>query len=204
MLITPEQIVIAGFTLLKYGSLKRKESKWFVDRDKEIMRGLVKILQIAQELALANEISGEDAYAIVSAYGGSNGSEMLLPYADRLAPLIELLGQQDATPSATVTMMLQSRLPNQWLADNKGKLQDAYGITIEGNHWDASYTEDLPEETIDLLWEFVNNERNRWVLPEIEQPSNDLGEESASTENASTEMTSDTGQTATGKSNSVT
>lgn len=187
-LITPQQTLIVGFTLTKFGSLKRKESKWFTDRDRQVMQGLVDILRIAQEMALANDIDPAEAYQIVSSYGSSAGSDLLVPYADRLAPLVSLLGLQESTPAAAVTMMLQSRLGASWLAENKGKLLDAYGIVIDGDKWQETYTEDLPEETIDLLWDFINNERNRWKEQPVAEELT-VGEESASTPSSSNEMT---------------
>ncbi len=201
-LISPVQIEIAGFILLKLGSLKRKESAWFTARDKTVMTGLVEILKIAQELALANDIDPSDAYQIVSSYGSSAGSDLLIPYSDRLAPLVDLLGLQESTPAAAVTMILQSRLDSTWLANNKVNLSNCYGIQVEGSGWQEAYTDELPEEAIDLIWEFINNERNRWQQPETTEVT-DLGEESASTPNTSNETTTNTGTDSTGQSSSV-
>lgn len=200
-LIAPKQIEIAGFVLLKLGSLKRKESGWFSARDREVMTGLVEILKIAQEIAIANDIDPSDAYQIVSSYGTSEGSDLLVPYSDRLAPLVALLGTQDSTPAAAVSMILQSRLDAMWLANNKVNLANCYGIQVEGEGWKDSYTEELPEEAIDLLWEFIQNERNRWKTPEPVELS--VGEDSASTSPNSIETTMPTGTDSTGKSNSV-
>jgi hypothetical protein len=201
-LISPKQIEIAGFILLKLGSLKRKESKWFGARDREVMTGLVEILKIAQEIAIANDIDPSDAYQIVSSYGSSAGSDLLVPYSNRLAPLVALLGTQESTPAAAVTMILQSRLDSTWLANNKINLFNCYGIQVEGEGWQDSYTEELPEEAIDLIWEFIQNERQRWQLL---APTEDLtvGEDSASTQPNSNEMTMNTGTDSTGLSNSA-
>jgi hypothetical protein len=201
-LIAPIQTVIAGFVLLKLGSLKRKESAWFTARDKTVMSGLIEILKIAQEIAVANDLDPTEAYQIVSSYGSSAGSELLVPYAAKLAPLVDLLGLQESTPAAAVTMILQSRLDAVWLANNKTNLFNCYGIQVEGEGWQESYTEELPEEAIDLLWEFIQNERNRWKESETIEAI-DLGEESASTPNSSNEMTTNTGTDTTGQSNSV-
>jgi hypothetical protein len=200
-LISPKQIEIAGFFLLKLGSLKRKESAWFSARDKQVMTGLVEILKIAQEIAIANDIDPSDAYQIVSSYGSSEGSDLLVPYSDRLAPLVALLGTQESTPAAAVTMILQSRLDGMWLANNKVDLSNCYGIKVEGEGWQESYTEELPEEAIDLIWEFIQNERNRWKTPETQDLT--VGEDSASTSPNSNEMTVNTGTDSTGQSNSV-
>ena len=200
-LIAPKQIEIAGFVLLKLGSLKRKESGWFSNRDRDVMTGLVEILKIAQEIAIANDIDPSDAYQIVSSYGSSEGSDLLVPYADRLAPLVSLLGTQDSTPAAAVTMILQSRLETTWLFNNKSDLANCYGIKVEGDGWQPSYTEELPEAAIDLLWEFIQNERNRWKTPEAVELT--VGEDSASTSPNSIEMTMPTGTDSTGQSNSV-
>jgi hypothetical protein len=200
-LISPKQIEIAGFILLKLGSLKRKESAWFSARDKEVMTGLVEILKIAQEIAIANDIDPSDAYQIVSSYGSSEGSDLLVPYSDRLAPLVALLGTQESTPAAAVTMILQSRLDGVWLANNKTNLFNCYGIQVEGEGWQAAYTEELPEEAIDLIWEFIQNERNRWKTPETQDLT--VGEDSASTQPNSNETMMNTGTDSTGQSNSV-
>lgn len=200
-LISPKQIEIAGFILLKLGSLKRKESAWFSARDKEVMTGLVEILKIAQEIALANDIEPSDAYQIVSSYGSSEGSDLLVPYSDRLAPLVALLGTQESTPAAAVTMILQSRLDAMWLANNKVDLSNCYGIKVEGEGWQPAYTEELPEEAIDLIWEFIQNERNRWKTPDHQELT--VGEDFASTSPNSIEMTTNTGTDSTGQSNSV-
>jgi hypothetical protein len=202
MLIAPVPTEIAGFVLLQLGSLKRKESAWFTARDKQVMTGLVEILKIAQEISLANEIDPTDAYQIVSSYGSSAGSDLLVPYADRLAPLVDLLGLQESTPAAAVTMILQSRLDSNWLITNKVNLTNCYGIQVEGTVWQPAYTEELPEATIDLLWEFIQNERNRWQTPDKVEPNN-LGEESASTLNTSSETMTNTGTDTTGRSNSA-
>ena len=200
-LISPKQIEIAGFILLKLGSLKRKESAWFSARDKEVMTGLVEILKIAQEIAIANDIDPSDAYQIVSSYGSSEGSDLLVPYSDRLAPLVALLGTQESTPAAAVTMILQSRLEATWLFNNKVSLANCYGIQVEGEGWQPAYTEELPEEAIDLIWEFIQNERNRWKDPEPQELT--VGEGSASTSPNSNETTTNTGTDSTGQSNSV-
>jgi hypothetical protein len=200
-LIAPKQIEIAGFVLLKLGSLKRKESGWFSARDREVMTGLVEILKIAQEMAIANDIDPSDAYQIVSSYGSSAGSDLLVPYSDRLAPLVGLLGTQEATPAAAVTMILQSRLDSTWLANNKINLSNCYGIQVDGEGWQESYTEELPEEAIDLLWEFIQNERNRWQTPEVQELT--VGEDSASTQPNSNETMMNTGTDSTGQSNSA-
>jgi hypothetical protein len=200
-LIAPVQTEIAGFILLKLGSLKRKESAWFTARDKEVMTGLVEILKIAQEMAIANNIDPSDAYEIVSSYGSSAGSDLLVPYSDRLAPLVNLLGTQESTPAAAVTMILQSRLDATWLANNKINLFNCYGIQVDGEGWQEAYTEELPEEAIDLLWKFIQNERNRWQTPETQELT--VGEDSASISPSSNEMTMNTGTDSTGRSNSV-
>lgn len=201
-LIAPKQIEIAGFILLKLGSLKRKESAWFSDRDKQVMTGLVEILKIAQEIAIAQDIDPTDAYQIVSSYGSGEGSELLTPYADRLAPLVSLLGLQESTPSAAVTMILQSRLDPTWLFNHKTDLANCYGIQVDGENWQEAYTQELPEEAIDLLWEFINNERNRWKTPE---PTEELtvGEDSTSTQQHSPEKMTNTGMDSIGQSNLV-
>jgi hypothetical protein len=201
-LIAPIQTVIAGFVLLKLGSLKRKESAWFTARDKAVMTGLVEILKIAQEIALANDIDPTDAYGIVSSYGSNAGSDLLVPYADRLSPLVNLLELQESTPAAAVTMILQSRLDATWLANNKINLANCYGIQVEGEGWQEAYTEELPEEAIDLIWEFIQNERNRWQQPATTEAT-ELGEESASTPNSSNETMTNTGTDTTGQFNSV-
>jgi hypothetical protein len=200
-LIAPKQITIAGFVLLKLGSLKRKESAWFSDRDKSVMVGLVEILKIAQEIATEHDIDPTEAYQIVSAYGSSEGSELLVPYSTRLAPLVDLLGLQESTPAAAVTMILKSRLETTWLANNKIDLRNCYGIQVDGDTWEEAYTQELPEEAIDLIWEFIQNERNRWKSPAPIPEVTDLGEESASTPNNSIETTNSTGMTTTGQSN---
>jgi hypothetical protein len=201
-LISPTQIEISGFILLKLGSLKRKESAWFTARDKTVMTGLVEILKIAQEIAIEHEIDPTEAYQIVSAYGSSAGSDLLVPYSDRLAPLVDLLSLQESTPAAAVTMILQSRLDSTWLANNKINLFNCYGIQVEGEGWKDSYTEELPEEAIDLLWEFLQNERNRWQRSTTTEAT-DLGEDSASTSNISNETTTSTGTDSTGQFNSA-
>jgi hypothetical protein len=200
-LISPKQIEIAGFILLKLGSLKRKESAWFSARDKEVMTGLVEILKIANEMAIANDIDPSDAYQIVSSYGSSEGSDLLVPYSDRLAPLVALLGTQESTPAAAVTMILRSRLDSTWLANNKVNLSNCYGIQVEGEGWQDAYTEELPEEAIDLIWAFIQNERNRWKTPEVQDLT--VGEGSASTQPNSNEMMMNTGTDSTGQSNSA-
>lgn len=201
-MLSPELVTIAGFNLFKLGSLKRREQLWFVDRDKRVMSGLLEILRIAQSLALDHGIDATEAYEIVSRYGSSEMPELLVPYADRLAVLAELLGLQESTAADAVTMILQSRLENGWLAQNKGRLLDYYGIDVQGDGWSDSYTQELPEAVIDEIWQFLNNERNRWKEPENEVPESVEGK-LEHTPNSSTEMTSDTGQMLIGRSSAA-
>jgi hypothetical protein len=200
----PEIVDIAGFKLTKYGSLKRKEEKWFTARDKFAMTGMVDILKISQEIAADNEIDPSLAYQIVSAYGSEVGSELLVPYASRLAPLIDLLDYQESTPAEAVTMILQSRLSSVWLTENKSHLDIAFGIKVaEGiTHWQSEYTEELPREVRDKIFEFVNNERNQWKEIKSE-PKPTVGEDSASTKTGSVSTMTIDGDPTIGSSNAA-
>jgi hypothetical protein len=203
----PEAVEIAGFKITKFGSLKRKESKWFVDRDRYVMNGMVLVLQIAQEIAATEGIDPAVAYQIVSGYGSENGSELLVPYADRLEPLLDLLNYQERTPADAVTMILQSRTNPAWLKENALELRNSFGIEYNDSpHWLPNFTDELPEATIDQLWEFIQGERRQWaelkVATQAEQ-DDPVGEDSASTVNSSPPTTTNTGTTATGQSNAA-
>jgi hypothetical protein len=200
----PEIVEIAGFKLTKYGSLKRKEEKWFAARDKVAMTGMVDILKISQEIAATNEIDPMMAYQIVSAYGSEVGSELLVPYASRLEPLVDLLDYQESTPAEAVTMILQSRLNSAWLIENRPHLDVAFGIKIaEGiTHWQSEYTEELPRAIRDELFDFINGERSQWkeIKPE---PDPTVGEDLASIKTGSASTTTIDGEPTTGLSNAV-
>jgi hypothetical protein len=199
----PEIVDVSGFRLVKYGSLKRKEAMWFTDRDRYVMQGMINVLQIAQEIAMGNNLDPAIAYQIVSAYGTSEvGSDLLVPYADRLAPLLDLLGYQENTPSEACTMFLQSRLSKAWLEENKALLASCFGIAVESDHWQPGYTAELPEAVLEGIWDFIKGEQRQWKEPPKVDPVEALpvGEDSASTESSSPETPTSIGETSTGQS----
>jgi hypothetical protein len=204
--ITGTLVTIVGFTFLKYGSLRRKELKWFTERDQKVLEGLTDVVEIASEIAVTHSLSDAQAYNIAAGFGAEAGSEYLVPHAARLKPLIGLLSHQHSTEADAVTMLLQSRLPTPWLRDNALELRTAYGIEVgEVTHWQPEFTEELPEEAIDALWEFIQNEKKKWKKdPEpVATGDKSLGEDSASTVNGSQPTTNNTGETVTGQSNAA-
>jgi hypothetical protein len=178
---------------------------WFTARDRHAMQGMIDVLQIAQEIAANNGLDPAVAYEIVSAYGSEAGSELLVPYAHRLAPLVDLLGHQENTPTDAVTMFLQSRLSKTWLEENAALLETCFGIKVAADHWQPAYTEELPEAVLGDVWEFILKERSQWAVAppsDLEQELS-VGEGSASTASSSPETPTSTGENSTGLSNSA-
>jgi hypothetical protein len=200
--ITPELVTIAGFQLLKLGSLKRKEMAFINKHRKEIVRGYMEVNRIALEISEKYEITEAEALSIVNNFGLDGGNEALLEYTDRLIPLVELLTTQDAQPGQAVSMLLRSRLSPDWLKDNAENLLSAFGIKVEETGiWRDEFIDELTEQAIDSLYKFLIQEQNEWKAPEPEQPKT-LGEELPSTENSSNSTPIEVGMIATGESSS--
>ncbi len=201
--ITGILTTIVGFEFLKYGSLRRKEFKWFTERDQKVLEGLTDVVEIAAEIAVTHNLSDAQAYNIAAGFGAEVGSEYLVPHAARLKPLLGLLSHQHSTEADAVTMFLQSRLSSKWLQDKALELRTAYGIEVgTATHWQPEFTEELPEESINALWEFIQNEKKKWKEdPKPAAGEKTLGEDSASTVNGSQPTTSNTGEIAIGQSN---
>jgi hypothetical protein len=189
LFVTPENVDVSIFRLPKYGSLKRKEASWFEKRDQAVMTGMIEILQISKEISITQNVDPATAYQIVSAYGTENGSELLVPYADRMSPIVDIITSSAQAPSAAFTMFLQSRLPKSWIEENTGQLDTCYGIKVNGaDHWKTEFTEELPEAIVNEVWEFIQNEKLQWKDTSPIAKSSDkkdeadpLGEESGST-----------------------
>jgi hypothetical protein len=225
----PELVTIAGIPLPKWGSLLRKESKWFANREGAGTKGMMEMMLIARELSAVNNIDPTQAFFIVSGFGSENGSELLVPYADRLEPLLDVISYSETTPQDAVTMILRSRLDHNWLRNNATKLKNLLKIDLFGDlkaafsdadddfvnkyefEWLDAYTERLPEATIEELWQFIQNEKRMWKVDPAEPAKTikqegeglNLGEESSSTENISQSTTNGTGETSTSPSNSA-
>jgi hypothetical protein len=205
--ITGLLVTVVGFEFLKYGSLRRKELKWFTERDQKVLEGLTDVVEIAAEIAVTHNLSDAQAYNIAAGFGAEMGSEYLVPHAARLKPLLGLLSHQHSTEADAVTMILQSRLSAKWLQDKALELRTAYGIEVgTATHWQPEFTEELPEESIDALWQFIQNEKKKWKKDPEPTPAageKSLGEDSASTVNGSQPTTNNTGETVTGQSNAA-
>lgn len=197
----PEIVKIDIFNLAKYGSLKLKERKWFNDRQVQQAKYAIKLAQIAHTFALEHDIEPLEAFDIVS--NPQIGDVRLVPYAAQLGEIPNAIEREMNGTGEAITMFLQSRLPADFLTNNSQILKQQYGIDIEpALGWQHSYTEELPESTIEEILEFLNGETTRWLpsTDNADTSEDTLGNASSDGEKPSTPTTTNTVPTATGAS----
>jgi hypothetical protein len=198
-MLSREIVEIAGFPLVKLGSLKVRERNWFNQDRVDNAKYSLKLAEIANAIAVEFEVSPERALEIVS--NPRSGDPMLVQYADELAGLPDRLYLDMTLTSRSVTMFLSSRLEEGFLSKNSQAIGQRYGIEIDSEgEWEQAYTDELPESVIDAIVEFMNGETTRWKEPEPKPEDETLGEESASGEKQPKAKRKGIGSLATGAS----
>lgn len=158
----PTTTQIGIFPLKTYGSLIKRELKWFEDQANDRINSILPLYKLAKKIALADGISDDVALSIVQNLGEPENQHYAFTYLEDLSEIQRQKISESDFNSDIVTMFLQSRIPSSKLTLITQDLFDYYDIEINPDKgWQSEYTEHLPMSVIDDIVEFVLVEKDR-------------------------------------------
>lgn len=189
-----ETVSIGGFDLIKMGTLRKFEEEW-VEQYFAKQSDLVSLpaLQFAQHLVdceSMTEIQASEEISRLDELGQTGIMAFLLKYKKTIPGIINALIEAPKLKAKGSTevacFVLQSRLPQGYLQENRTDLMEDLGIDVSGmDEWDTAWMNELGIDVIQSLYEFFMRERLGWqsvaievmgeVAESVEPP---LGEES--------------------------
>jgi hypothetical protein len=166
-----ESVEIGGFDLIKMGTLRQFEEAW-LEKHLADQADLVSLpaLQFAQYLVDAENLSEQEATErLMELEGGGNDGMMafLLKYKKAVPDIIDALINapkiKAKSPLQIACFVLQNRLPNGYLQDNRHELMEDLGVDVAGHdEWQSEWMGFLDVDTINKLYEFFMMERMGW------------------------------------------
>lgn len=166
-----EIVNIGGFDLKKFGSLRVFEEEWLENFYAKLRDAVTKpALELGEWIADNEGKTTEEAMEFVESLDSLKPSvqmAILSRYRKALPDLIDQLQsapkRQKLVPRDIATWVLNSRLPDGWITENRNELRDDLGIDATGDEWLAEWTDELDESTVNELYSFVLKERNGWL-----------------------------------------
>lgn len=173
-----EIVEVAGFPVVKYGSLLAKEEKWFEENVDEINKGYMQRFLSLVENLQAEGLELETAYQLANANDVSTLSD--LNQIQRLKAVVKSYKEskeeeQKDIALETATMIICNRVGKPALKRIISELAEVFDLSdYDDSYWTKEYTELLPVTSIEELYTFALNERSRWVnvtsVDEKEEP----------------------------------
>jgi hypothetical protein len=207
-----ESVEIGGFDLIKMGTLRQFEEAW-LEKHLASQADLVSLpaLQFAQYLVDAEKLTEQEATdRLMELEGGGTAGMMafLLQYKKAVPDIIDALINapkiKAKSPLQIACFVLQNRLPDGYLQDNRHELMEDLGVDVAGyDEWQSEWMDCLDVDTITKLYEFFMMERMGWQSvalsyvadsgSESQEPPT-LGEESPPSEDTSPPIGENDGQ----------
>jgi hypothetical protein len=166
-----EIIEIDGFALRKYGTLKKREEEWIEQFYADLRNATTKpALELAEWISENESKSPADAMAFIEGLDKLTSAEQLavmMNYKKHIPNIIDELqgseGRQKNVSKLIATWVLNERLPDGWIAENRDELREDLGIDAIGSEWLQEWTDELGQDTIDSIYSFILKERNGWL-----------------------------------------
>jgi hypothetical protein len=186
-----EIVEIDGFALRKYGTLKKREEEWIEQFYADLQNATTQpALELAEWISENESKSPADAMKFIEGLDKLTSAEQLavmMGYKKHVPGIIESLqgseARQKNVSKLITTWVLNERLPDGWIAENRDELREDLGIDADGSEWLQSWTDELGQDTIDSIYSFILKERNGWLsvaaafAPPVEDEELTLGED---------------------------
>ena len=158
----PTLTQIGIFPIKTYGSLIKRELKWFESQANDRINSILPLYKLAKKIAVDDGISEDVALAIVQNLGDEDNKHYAFKYLEDLTEIQRQKVSESDFNSEIVTMFLQSRIPASKLTLISQDLFDYYDIEVNPDKgWTSKDTENLPMSVIDNIVEFVLVEKDR-------------------------------------------
>lgn len=145
-----------------YGSLIKREVKWFEDQANNKINSLLPLYRLAKKIAVDDNISDTEALTIVRNLGDEAYQDYAFRYLEDLGEIQKNKYSDSDFDGDIVTMVIQSRIPKVTLVSLSEMLFEHYDIQLDVDKgWLPDYTENLPMSVIDDIVRFVSDEKNR-------------------------------------------
>lgn len=181
-----ESINVAGFEILKAGSLLKREREALLKVRRDLFDQTKVFLDLSNEMAEALGISQDEAWSIINQNGITETGEDLrvkiLPFMIKLQERLNPENAQAEYPERAVEIFLRSRLDSNWLKQVAPELGEAFGLQVSKEQIAAiqkvsfvDYLDDpireqiikqlvflLPEAIFDEILDLLAKEQNQW------------------------------------------
>ena len=148
------------FPFKTYGSLIKRELKWFESQSSQRINSILPLYKLAKKLAKDYEISEPEALTIVQNLGEDENKSYAFRYLEDLNEIQKNKYSESDFDGDIATMFIISRIPSSKLALISESLYEYYEIEFDaGKGWTSEYTEALPMSVIDDIVKFVSDER---------------------------------------------
>lgn len=157
---TPSITTIDVFPFKTYGSLIKRELKWFENESKQRINSILPLYKLAKKIAKDYEISEQEALELVNNLGAQENQHYAFEYLEDLKEIQQHKYSESDFDGDIATMFIISRIPSAKLALISEALYEYYEIEYDANKgWTSEYTEALPMSVIDEIVMFVSDER---------------------------------------------
>ena len=156
----PVTTAINIFPFKTYGSLIKRELKWFESQSSQRINSILPLYKLAKKLAKDYDISEPEALTIVQNLGEDENKSYAFRYLEDLNEIQKNKYSESDFDGDIATMFIVSRIPSSKLALISESLYEYYEIEFDASKgWTSEYTEALPMSVIDDIVKFVSDER---------------------------------------------
>lgn len=157
----PVTTTIDVFNFKTYGSLIKRELKWFENESRKRINSILPLYKLAKKIAKADDISEPEALAIVQNLAEAENQHYAFTYLEDLNEIQNNKYSESDFDGDIATMFIISRIPSSKLALISEDLFECYAIEYDANKgWMPEYTEALPMSVINDIVRFVSDERS--------------------------------------------
>lgn len=148
------------FPFKTYGSLIKRELKWFEDESSQRINSILPLYKLAKKIAKNDNISEPEALAIVQNLGEAENQHYAFTYLEDLNEIQKNKYSESDFDGDIATMFIVSRIPSSKLALISEDLYEYYEIEFDAaKGWTSKDTEALPMSVINDIVKFVSDER---------------------------------------------
>lgn len=153
---------IGIFPFKTYGSLIKRELKWFEDQSNQRIKSILPLYKLAKKIAVDDQVTEDEALVIVQSLEDPKYVKYTFKYLEDLGEIQKNNYSKSDFNADICTMFIQSRIPSSKLVSITQDLFDYYDIQFDPEiGWTEFYTESLPEDLIDEITEFVMLEKSK-------------------------------------------
>lgn len=149
------------FPFKTYGSLTKRELKWFEDQANQRINSVLPLYKLAKKIAVDENIKDDEALLIVQNLGIEENKKYAFTYLEDLSVIQKNTYSESDFKADIVTMFIKSRITTPKLLGILQDLVEYYDIEFDPEiGWVDYYTESLTETLIDEINEFVLLEKS--------------------------------------------